>query len=120
MSSVTESRRFTRRRVELTARLACVDADKNPQTGEVLFWMMTVRTVDVSDGGLCIRAEQPVDCGRRVVIELDLPDGRIVDVAGRIVWLEPSGKDDHSSRMGVAFTVPSAGLVHAVREMLPA
>ena len=119
MSSV-EARRFARRRVELTARLACVDADRDSRTGEMLFWMMTVRTVDVSDGGLCIRAEQPVDCGRRVVIELDLPDGRICDVAGRIVWLEPSGEDGQSSRMGVAFTVPSAGLVHAVREMLPA
>jgi Tfp pilus assembly protein PilZ len=116
----SEARRFTRRPVELTARLACVDAQRDPRTGEALFWMMTVRTIDVSDGGLCIRAEQPVDCGRRVVLELDLPDGRTFDVAGRIVWLAPSGKDGHSSRMGVAFTVPSAGLVHAVREMLPA
>jgi hypothetical protein len=115
-----DARRFARRPVELTARLACVDAERDRRTGECLFWMMTVRTVDVSDGGVCIRAEQPVDCGKRVVLELDLPDGRIIDVAGRVVWLEPSGTDGHSSRMGVAFTVPSAGLVHAVREMLPA
>jgi Tfp pilus assembly protein PilZ len=116
----TDARRFVRRRVELTARLACVDAERDPHTGEALFWMMTVRTVDVSDGGLCIRAEQLVDCGKRVILELDLPDGRTYDVAGRIVWQAPSGGDGRSSRMGVAFTVPSAGLVHAVREMLPA
>jgi Tfp pilus assembly protein PilZ len=114
-----DARRFVRRRVELTARLACIDADRDSATGEALFWMMTVRTVDVSDGGLCIRAEQAVDCGRRVVLELDLPDGRICDVAGRIVWLEPGGPDGRA-RMGVAFSVPSAGLVHAVQEMLPA
>jgi hypothetical protein len=112
--SPPDPRRYARHRVELTARLSCLDPERDPRTGGTSFRMMTVRTVDVSDGGLCIRADQAIDCGRRVVLELDLPDGRTCDVAGRIVWLSPSAGAGESSRMGVAFSELSAGLVHAV------
>jgi c-di-GMP-binding flagellar brake protein YcgR len=112
--SAAETRRFARRRVELTARLACLDAERDPRTGLASYRVMVVRTVDISDGGLCIRAEEPVNCGRLVVLELDLPDGRTCDVSGRIVWLEPREADTALSRMGVEFSQLSAGLLHAL------
>jgi hypothetical protein len=112
--SMSEARRFARRTVELTARLACLDAEHDPHTGLTSFRVMTVRTVNVSDGGLCIRAEQAVNCGRRVVLELDLPDGRTCDVAGRIVWLELLETTGGSARMGVEFSELSAGLLNTV------
>ena len=73
---------------------------------------MTVRTIDVSDGGLCIRSSEAVNCGRRVVLELDLPDGRTCDVSGRVVWLEPRASAGSFARMGVAFAELSVGLVN--------
>jgi hypothetical protein len=112
--SPADARRYVRLRVELTARLACLDPERDPRTGLTSYRVMTVRTVDVSDAGLCIRAEEAVNCGRRVVLELDLPDGRTCDVSGRIVWLEPREADGKLSRMGVEFSQLSSGLVHAI------
>jgi Tfp pilus assembly protein PilZ len=109
----SEARRFSRLRVELTARLAFLDAERDHRTGSPIYRVMTVRTVDVSDGGLCVRAEEGVTTGRRVVLELDLPDGRTYDLAGMVVWLEPQAIDA-SAHMGIAFSDLRFGLVHTV------
>jgi Tfp pilus assembly protein PilZ len=110
-----ESRRYPRRRVELTARLACLDPDRDERTGGSVYRMMTVRTVDVSDGGMAVQAEEGFGSGRRVVVELDLPDGRTVEVSGRIVWLElPTNGLRSDARMGIEFGELSAGLAQTV------
>ncbi len=52
-------------------------------------------TRDVSRDGLCVNANEPLERGAMVDIEIDLPDDpRPVKTAGKIVWVRRSNEDE--------------------------
>ncbi len=108
--SSPEARRHARTRIALTARVASVDPDRNPRTGAAVFRIFEALTVDISDGGLALSALEDLGSGRRVIIEIELPDGHSVELSGRIVWLEPQREPGLPARMGVALSQHSLGL----------
>ncbi len=105
-----EARRHERTRISLPARISSVDPDRNPRTGDAAFRFFEASTIDISEGGLAISAIEDLGSGRRVLIEVWLPDGRLVELSGRIVWLEPPRQPDLPARMGVALSDESLAL----------
>ena len=106
-----DARRHARTRIALPARVASVDPDRNPRTGTPVFRIFDALTIDISDGGLAFSSLEDLGSGRRVLVELELPDGGSVELAGRIVWLEPQREPGLPARMGVALFQQSLGLV---------
>lgn len=106
----TDARRHARTRIALPARVASVDPDRNPRTGASVFRIFDALTLDISDGGLALSSLEDLGSGRRVLVELELPDGRSIELAGRIVWLEPQREPGLPARMGVALYQQSQGL----------
>ena len=95
----------------MPVRIASIDPDRDPRTGDITFRFFDAHTVDISDGGLAISAFDDLGSGRRVLVELSLPDGRQVELEGRIAWLEPQHQPGSLARMGVALSEQSLGLV---------
>lgn len=107
----SDARRYARTRIALPVRVASVDPDRNPRTGAAIFRTFQAETLDISEGGLSIRALEDLGSGRRVLVELELEDGQSIELAGRIVWLEPQPRPGQPARMGVALAQQSLGLV---------
>jgi len=107
----SDARRYPRTRIALPVRVASVDPDRNPRTGAAHFRTFRAETVDISDGGLSLRALEDLGSGRRVLVEIELQGGQSIELAGRIVWLEPKKQPGLLSRMGVALAQKSLDLV---------
>jgi uncharacterized protein (TIGR02266 family) len=88
-------RRHPRVPVELPVRLSTIDPEIDPRTGRPYFRASREICANLSRGGLFVRTRDPISPGRRVLIELHLPDGRPVEAVGRIAWskrvLAPAG-----------------------------
>jgi uncharacterized protein (TIGR02266 family) len=76
-------------------RLSTIDPEIDPRTGRPYFRASREICANLSRGGLFIRTRDPISPGRRVLIELHLPDGQPVEAVGRIAWskrvLAPAG-----------------------------
>jgi Tfp pilus assembly protein PilZ len=107
----SDARRHARLHIALPARVASLDPDRNPRTGTPAFRIFDALTTDISDGGLALSALDDLGSGRRVLVELELPDGSSVELVGRIVWLEPQKEPGLPARMGIALSQQSCGLV---------
>ncbi len=93
---VREPRLSPRLCIRLTAQLSTLDGgDSSHHT------ITNATTLDVADGGLKLLVERPMIEGQRVVIALDLKDGRRMVCKGRLAW---TSEDPTGSRwVGVAF-----------------
>ena len=112
-----ESRRSRRRNVGLSARITALDAELDLDTRDRIYSVATARTCDVSDGGLSLLSSAPITRGSRVVVELDLPDGRVVAMNARVVWIHSHENTHRALRLGVELDVPHLGLAQASSEL---
>ncbi len=81
-----EKRRFPRLRASCAIRVKPIAAAARPDAG------IDAVTVNISGGGLCYRAAEPVRAGEFLAIEMSLPEFRSPIVAmGRAVYCEPRG-----------------------------
>jgi Tfp pilus assembly protein PilZ len=112
-----ESRRSRRRHVGLSARITGLDPELDLDTGSRSYSVMTARTCDVSDGGLSLMSSAPITRGARVVVELDLPDGRVLAMNARVVWIHSHENTHRAQRFGVELDVPHLGLAQASSEL---
>jgi uncharacterized protein (TIGR02266 family) len=59
---------------------------------------------DVSQGGLFIALQRPLDVGSRVSLTLAPPDGmEPIEVTGRVAWIRPARSGGQPAGMGVEF-----------------
>ncbi len=114
-----DARRHLRTRIAIPARVATVDPDRDPRTGAAVFRIFDALTLDISDGGLSLSALEDLGSSRRVLVELELSDGHSVELAGRIVWLEPQKEPGLPARMGVALFQQSLGLAERASKLDP-
>ena len=49
-------------------------------------WGTEASTIDISAGGVCLRAKEPVDRGLRLFLELSVPGEPRVFLTGEAVW----------------------------------
>jgi hypothetical protein len=110
-NSRNERRRFPRVLVDVPIRLSTIDPEVDPWSGRPFFRSCEEAVADVSRGGARLRSEAPLAPGRRLLLEMDLPDGSSFEAIARVAWsrLDPGqyglgleflgGTPDHLARL---------------------
>jgi hypothetical protein len=79
-------RRHDRVCAKLPVRLATIEPEKDPWTGRPFFRSLQETSANVSRGGAFVQTQETLDAGRRVLLELHLPNGSRVEAIGRVAW----------------------------------
>jgi hypothetical protein len=99
----SELRRYPRVTVELPIRLSTIDPEIDPWSGRPFFRSCEETVADVSRGGARVRSDEPLGAGRRLLLEMDLPDGRLFEAIARVAWsrLDPAASTTYG--LGLEF-----------------
>jgi Tfp pilus assembly protein PilZ len=79
-------RRHRRVSTRIPVRISTIEPDKDPWTGRPFFRASQETCANVSRGGAFVRTTELLNPGRRVLVELNLPDGALVEAIGRVAW----------------------------------
>jgi uncharacterized protein (TIGR02266 family) len=79
-------RRHPRLALEAPIRLSTLDPETDPWTGRPFFRACEERTANLSSGGVLVPTREPLAPGRRVLIEMTLPDGGPFEAIARVAW----------------------------------
>ena len=104
-------RRDSRVPVRVPVRISTLDAETDPGSGRRYFRASQEICTNLSRGGVFIRTADPLEPGRRLLVELELPDGRPFEAIGRVAWAkQPLGSEDAEPRgVGVQFLGSAPG-----------
>jgi hypothetical protein len=91
-----ERRRYPRVHLQVPIRMSTIDPELDPWTGRPFFRTCEETVADLSRGGARVQSREPLAPGRRLLLELDLPDGRCFEAIARVAWarLEPGAGND--------------------------
>jgi hypothetical protein len=94
--SALERRRYPRVLLHVPIRMSTIDPERDPWTGRPFFRTCEETIADLSRGGARVQSREPLAPGRRLLLELDLPDGRSFEAIARVAWarLEPGLSND--------------------------
>ena len=99
-------RRHQRVEAALPVRISTIEPERDPWTGKPFFRASQETCANVSRGGAYVQTAEPLSPGRRILLELTLPDGRPVEAIGRIAWskrvLTPRERDVQAG-IGIEF-----------------
>lgn len=118
---VDPKRRHRRVRAALPVRVSTIEAERDPWTGRSFFRASQETCADLSRGGVFVRTTELLEAGRRVLLELQLPDGAQVETIGRVAWTRRSLSPDQpmpDSGVGVEFLGGAALQLTALEEYL--
>jgi hypothetical protein len=106
--SSLDRRRHPRVLLQVPIRMSTIDPERDPWTGRPFFRTCEETIADLSRGGARVQSREPLAPGRRLLLELDLPDGRSFEAIARVAWtrLEPGlGNDapDGAYGLGLEF-----------------
>jgi hypothetical protein len=95
MSDEREKREANLRReprVPLNApvRIATIDPETDPGDGRPFFRSIHELCSNVSRSGLFLRTAEPLEPGRRLLVEIELPGGNEIEAIGRVAWVKRS------------------------------
>ena len=109
-------RRFRRRPMRSLVRISTIDPELDPESGRFFFRTSHETSADFSLGGLSLRTQDPMRTGRRVLIEVDGPDGGAIEAVGRIAWVrvDPRNRGEGWIGVGVEFL---GGQTHALSKL---
>jgi hypothetical protein len=95
-ASSSERRRYPRVHLQVPIRLSTIDPELDPGTGRPFFRSCEETVADLSRGGARVQSREPLAPGRRLLLELDLPDGHSFEAIARVAWsrLEPAASND--------------------------
>ena len=85
-----EQRREPRVPLNAPVRISTIDPELDPGTGSRFFRSSDETCANVSRTGLFIRTAEPLEPGRRLLVELTLPGGEDIDAVGRVAWVKKS------------------------------
>jgi len=117
------SRREPRLPANLPVRLLTIDPETEPGSGRPFFRSTRAWTGDLSRGGMFVHTREPLAPGRRVLVEIGLPEGP-VEAVGRVAWARRvvGPKDAVDAESGVGLQLlgmagePSRALERYLRE----
>jgi hypothetical protein len=72
--------------VRVPIRISTIDPEKDPETGKLYFFTAEEYSSNISRSGAFITTPEPIDPGRRVLVEIDIPSGSSIQTIGRVVW----------------------------------
>lgn len=101
-----ERRIHPRQDTSLPVRISTIDAETDRRSRAPFFRASREWSANVSRGGVFVRTSEPLAMGRRVLVELTLPDGRCIDSVGRVAWVQrriPGGEEPTAEGIGIEF-----------------
>jgi len=98
-----ERRRYPRVHTDVPIRLSTIDPEIDPWSGRPFFRSCEEAVADVSRGGARVLSNEPLGPGRRLLLEIDLPDGRPFEAIARVAWsrVEPHARGSYG--LGLEF-----------------
>lgn len=92
MSEEKSDVRRQHRRVSasIPVRISTIESLRDPWTGKPYFRASQETCANVSRGGAFVRTTELLDPGRRLLLELQLPNGSQVEAVGRVAWTKRS------------------------------
>jgi hypothetical protein len=81
---------------DIPVRISTIEPDLDPLTGRRYFRASQERCANLSRGGMFVQTHELLDPGRRVLVELSLPDGGRVEAIGRVAWTQRAMRNGSS------------------------
>ena len=101
-----DRRRHRRVSASMPVRISTIEPERDPWTGRPFFRASQETCANVSRGGAYVQTVEPLAPGRRILLEITLPDGQPVEAIGRIAWskrvLTPRERDVQAG-IGIEF-----------------
>lgn len=101
-----DRRRHRRVAATMPVRISTIEPERDPWTGRPFFRASQETCANVSRGGAYVQTVEPLAPGRRILLEITLPDGQPVEAIGRIAWskrvLTPRERDVQAG-IGIEF-----------------
>jgi uncharacterized protein (TIGR02266 family) len=99
-------RRHRRVEARVPVRISTIEPERDPWTGRPFFRATEETSGNLSEGGAFVRTQEPLRPGRRVLLELSLPNGSPLEAIGRVAWtkrvLTPDDPE-HATGVGIEF-----------------
>ncbi len=80
------SRRHPRLEIRVPVRISTIEPERDPWTGRPFFRATHETSANLSRGGAFVHTSEPLRPGRRLLLEIELPDGRPVETLARVAW----------------------------------
>lgn len=121
----SERRRHRRVSTRMSVRISTIEPERDRWTGRPFFRATRETCANLSRGGLFVHTHEPLSPGRRILIEMALPNGKPVEAIGRVAWSKRVvGREETESGIGVEFLGGSpdqfADLEAYIHELEPA
>ncbi len=75
-------------RATVPVRISTVDAEVDPTTGRLFFRSAEETTANLSRGGAYVESWEPLEAGRRIVVDIELPHDRKLQLVGQVAWTQ--------------------------------
>ena len=86
--AIPDVQRHPRFAVDVEVRISTIDAERDPNSGKLFFRSAEETTANMSRGGAFVRSWEPLEAGRRVVVDIDLRDGSHMQLMARVAWTQ--------------------------------
>jgi hypothetical protein len=105
-SGEKDQRRPERIDTSLPVRVSTIEADRDPWTGRPYFRTSQEMCANLSRGGAFVRTGELLEPGKRVLLEISLPNGSQVEAIGRVAWTKRTlerRSDELETGVGIEF-----------------
>ena len=101
-TSGSERRRHPRVETRIPVRISTIEPERDPLSGRPFFRACQETSANLSRGGAFLKTTEPLTPGRRILIEVSLPDGSPMEAIGRVAWTNRSvGPEPRTATCGV-------------------
>jgi len=108
----SSERRYERIEASIDVRISTIEPERDPWTGRPFFRASHETCVNLSRGGVFVRTAEPLREGRRLLVEIHLPNGEPIEAIGRVAWtrlsLDP-GASAQEKREGAGIGIEFLG-----------
>lgn len=94
---------YSRVSVRVPVRVSSIDPEIDPITGAPYFLNFDEVCLNLSRGGAFVSTAEGIAPGRRMLVEIEMPDGTSIQSVGQVVWSRvavPGQEPRSSSRSG--------------------
>jgi hypothetical protein len=114
-------RQHPRIQASLPVRISTIEPERDPWTGRPFFRASQETCANVSRGGAFVRTSEPLAPGRRILVELKLPNGTPLEAIGRVAWTKrvmTAHKHNREAGVGIEFLGGGAEHFSALQEFI--